>query len=252
MASAKENVKEGDSESKAICTPEWLVSKDDQLKSDQNWLNLRSKYESVANLPDLNTLNKVKQALEARKHQVTIVDSGADALALLTNAKMLPKGATVAFGGSITLEQIGFINAIKQRTDLKNYRTEAMDAMMKGDWPNSMAIRNQGMCNADVFYSSVSAITEAGEIVSADASGTRVTALTAGAKHVVLVVGCNKIVPDLTAALERLEKYIVPLESAHVRLAFNFPATTINNIVIVRGSFTPRYHIVLVKSPLGY
>jgi hypothetical protein len=237
--------------SKTKCSVSWLLENDDNLKADAAWQSLRPKYEGVV-ATDAG-IEQTKAALERRGHRVTIMDSPAAALALLSSGAMLPQGASVAFGGSITLEEIGFLDFVKQRSDLKNYRTEAFAAAAKGDQALSFQLRSEGMAKADLFFSSLSAVTEDGVMISADASGTRVGALSHGAKQVVLVLGANKIVPDLNAGLERLYKWIVPLESAHMREVFKIPGTAVNNISIIYGSMMPRFHIIIVKNhSLGY
>jgi len=192
-------------------TPIWteavLKVHDEKLKADKQWAAQIPKYESF--IADDKAVAAAEKALTGRGHKVTVVDSPAAALAKLTAADMLPKGASVAFGGSITLEQIGFIDAVKERTDLKNYRAEALALMAKGDWPGSTALRFEGTQKADYFYTSVAAITEDGQIVNADASGTRTAPMVSGAKNVILVVGANKVVKDLSAAIDRLENWIV-------------------------------------------
>jgi len=235
-----------------ILSAKFLKSYDQKLMDDKKWAAVAPKYEAA--IASDAAIEKTRAALTEKKYKVSVVDSPAAALALLTSAENLPQNASVAFGGSITLEEVGFINAVKARGDLKNYRAEAFAAMAKGDYPGSSKIRTDGMNNADYFYSSVTALTEDGVIVSADASGTRVGPLTHGAKLIVLVVGANKIVPDLNAGLARLEEYVVPIESAHMREAYKIPGTALNNLVVIKGSMAPqRFHIVLIKGhSLGY
>ncbi len=234
-----------------ITTLKWLKQNDKPLAEDKSWNALTSKYESY--IASDAVVEKTRAALAERKHKVSVVDSPAAALALLTSAEALPKGASVAFGGSITLEEIGLIDAVKARTDLRNYRAEALAAMATGDMPKSMGLRFEGARNADLFFSSLNALTETGDLITADASGTRVSAMTSGAKQVVLVVGANKIVPDLAAGLARLTDWVVPVEGAHMRDAYKLPGTSLFNITVTKGSFQPRFHVVIVKGhSLGY
>lgn len=224
---------------------------DPQLAANKEWAALAPTYEAQ---PSADALAKAVKALEEKKHKVTVVDTPAAALAAITGAA-LPDKASVAFGTSITLQQIGLIDYVKGRADLKNYRAEALALQAAGDWPGASAKRAEGMFKADVFYTSVCAVTQDGCLVSADASGTRVTPLTAGAKSVVVVVSANKIVADEKAARERLEKWIIPIESAHMRETYKIPGTSLNNFVVVRSAgFTPgRIHVVVVKGHvLGY
>jgi len=236
-----------------IWTADLLEKNDDQLKADAAWNAIKSKHNSF--LASDKVVDATRDALLERKHAVTVVNSPEEALKLLTTDKFLPNKASVAFGGSVTLEQIGFIDAVKTRTDLYNYRAEAMALMAKGDYPASGALRLEGTQKADFFFSSVSALTEKGDIVVADASGTRTHAMIAGAKNVVLIVSANKIVPNLAAAIDRLENYIVPLEGAHMRALYKMPGTNLVNLVTIRnaGMKPGRIHVILIKGhSLGY
>lgn len=229
-----------------------LKSKDAKLQANEQWKAIAPKY--AAFVAADSAVEGVRKALEEKKHKVTVVDSPAAALAAITTDSALPKGASVAFGGSITLDQIGLIDYVKTRTDLKNYRAEALALMAKGDFPGSMGARFEGTQKADLFFTSVAAVTESGELINADASGTRTAPMLSGAKHVVVVVSANKIVKDVAAGLKRLEEYVVPLEGAHIRAAYGMPDTALLNITITRGSFVPaRFHVVIIKGhALGY
>jgi len=235
-------------------TRDYLFGVDEQLHSDQSWAKAAAKWDAKGIAAD-SVVDATAKALLDKKHKVTVVKTPAEAFQLLTSEALLPKGASVAFGGSVTLEQLGFLDAVQQRSDLKNYRALAIDAMMKGDMAGSTALRTEGHQKADFFYSSVSAITEDGVLVAADASGTRTAPMIAGAKNVVIVATAQKIVPTLTDALDRLTNYIVPIEGAHMRGVAKIPGTSLTNVVSIHtsGMQPGRFHIILIKGhSLGY
>lgn len=109
---------------------------------------------------------------------------------------------------------------------------------------------------ADIFVSSVCAITEQGDITAVDLTGSRVGAFTYGANKLVLVAGAQKIVADLAEARKRETDYCLPLESARVRVAYGVPASKINNSVVLSGSnpwgAPGRVQVILVKEVLGF
>src|SRR5579871_3644556 len=84
--------------SKAVvkCSISWLLANDDKLKADVAWQSLRPQYEGVVATDA--AIERTKTALERRSHRVTVVDSPADALTLLSSHAMLPHAASVAFG----------------------------------------------------------------------------------------------------------------------------------------------------------
>jgi len=227
-----------------ILTAKFLVGSDAELKT------LPSEKYSKAVSDDV--VKKTIKSLETLGHKVSIVDSAADAVKLLGG--LIPDGSSIGVGGSITLEEIGFIDYLKNRTNVKNYRALALDLMAKNDWAGSAAVRREGM-SADYFFSSVSAVAETGEIVGADATGTRVGGWVNAAKNLVLVVGTNKIVADYDAAVKRLREYQLPLESARCRIVYKAPKSNITNIVsIMSGNpyAKERIHVVFVKGAWGY
>jgi len=219
---------------------------------------LRSSDPALKNLPTDkyskpvgdDTLRKTVQSLESLGHKVSVCDTPADAMKILTG--MIPDGASVGISGSITLEEIGFVDYLIKRKNIKNYRGLALERQAKNDIAGSTELRREAM-SADYYFSSVSAIAQTGEIVGADASGTRVGGWVHATKRVVMVAGTNKIVPDYDAAVKRLREYQLPLESARVRIAFKVPQSTISNMVsIFRGVPKERIHIIFVKGSYGF
>lgn len=104
-----------------------------------------------------------------------------------------------------------------------------------------------------MFLSSVSAVSQQGDIFAADLTGTRIGGWFA-AKHMVVVLGTNKIVADEAEADKRLYDYQLKLESARVRVAYGVPASAVINKVAIRGSnpFGSRSTVVIVKKSLGF
>jgi len=232
------------SDKKDILTAQSLRSTDAQLKD----LPVDKYSKPVSD----DALAKAKAKLESLLHKVTIVDTAADAVKLL--GSLVADGSSVSTGGSTTLQEIGFIDYLKGRTNVKNYRSIATDAMAKGDYAAAGTAGRQGM-TADYFFSSVVAVAQTGEIVGCDATGSRVGAWSYSARNLVLVVGANKIVATRDDAFKRLYDYQLPLESARCRIVYKAPASSVNNIVtIVSGSpyAKERIHVVFVKGSWGY
>jgi len=108
--------------------------------------------------------------------------------------------------------------------------------------------------SADCLFSSVDAITETGDIVISDMSGSRTGGVASTViPKVVFTIGANKIVPTLADVWDRLDQYVVPLEGARMRRSGG-KGTSCNNIVTVRGSMRPdRFHIIIIKGhSLGF
>ena len=98
---------------------------------------------------------------------------------------------------------------------------------------------------------SVAAITDDGTLVAASATGSQLGSYAAGAGRVILVVGSQKIVPDLEAALRRIREVVFPWENAQVRARMGVD-TVLEKILVIYGEWqTGRTTVVLVREPVG-
>jgi hypothetical protein len=118
--------------------------------------------------------------------------------------KRIPDGASVGIGGSITLAQIGLVDALKSRK-------------IQLIWPQQQAKSDEERLelfrkcfSTDVFISSTNAVTEDGRLYNVDATGNRVGAMFIGPKKTIIVCGVNKIVKDLEAAEKRVREWTAP------------------------------------------
>ena len=153
-------------------------------------------------------LDRISKALEKNNFEVFLADSGSEAKRLVMEDILPRTGArSIAWGGTMTMEEIGLGDALRQRTDLTQF-----DPMAQGLTPDMDHLRKA--FTSDLFFSGTNALTEAGQLVNLDMLGNRVSAITFGPSHVVILAGRNKIVPDLEAAFERIRNYVSP---AHVR-----------------------------------
>jgi hypothetical protein len=112
--------------------------------------------------------------------------------------EIIPEGATVSNGGSLTLKEIGAISA------LHNGNYQFLDPNAVADIKEKDRIAHAAL-GADYYLMSANAIAMTGELVNADGYGNRVAALIFGPKHVIVVAGMNKVEPDLDAAIKRVK-----------------------------------------------
>jgi hypothetical protein len=117
---------------------------------------------------------------------------------------MIPPDSSVALGGSMTLFETGVVHALREAP------VNLIDRFEKGISPEETGARLRQGLHADYFVSGVNAVTEQGELVFVDASCTRVAPILFGPKKVILVAGCNKIVPNLANAQERIRHFVAP------------------------------------------
>jgi len=125
--------------------------------------------------------------------------------ALATVLSMIPPRAVVGYGDSLTLRQIGLVDALT-----------AGDYVFLNPWaPGNTVADNirlkKRSLTADVFVTGTNALTLDGKLVNVDGHGNRVAAMLFGPDKVIVVVGTNKIVDDLDAALARIRTHAAPL-----------------------------------------
>lgn len=125
---------------------------------------------------------------------------------------LCPEGSRTANGGSVTLKETGVLELIKSPRYV--YLDRADPALSRDEI-------TAGTFNADYFFASSNAVTEQGELYNVDGEGSRVAPMIFGPKHVVVIAGTNKIVPDLAAADERVRSVAAPKNC--VRLAKKTP-----------------------------
>jgi L-lactate utilization protein LutB len=133
------------------------------------------------------------------------------------------QGMRVGLAGSATVRQMGLVEGLK-----------AKGALLLDHWDESLTFedtlrvrKEQLVC--DVLLSSVNAITEEGELVSRDGIGNRTSAMTFGPAKVFLLVGTQKIVPDLRAAIGRIDEVAAPMRAKSLNM--DLPCTEADTCV---------------------
>jgi hypothetical protein len=172
---------------------------------------------------------------------------------------MIPKGSKVYRGGSMTLVYMGVwdeVAKIPNVTILDPYQP----GLTKDE---AMEVRRQGL-TADIMIASSNAITLDGRLVNLDATGNRVAGITFGPKKVILVVGMNKVTPDLESAMARVKHYVAPVNAIRLGLKdpcaetglcsdCSAPQRICRAWSIIEGqNVKDRIHVKLVGETLGY
>ncbi|MFC6863385.1 lactate utilization protein [Halomicroarcula sp. GCM10025817] len=203
--------------------------------------------EALDDLPTADELDAAVENLEASGFDVVVVDDGAAALAEIQDR--IPAGASVMDGHSTTLEEIGFVEYL---TD-GDHEWENVHSEVYGidDDAERQRARREAQAS-DYFLGSVNAIAATGELVAADASGSRIGAYPFAAENLLLVAGANKVVEDLEAALDRLEDVAFPLEDARAQDAYGAGSAIAKQLIYRQEAEERRTTLVLVRDSLGY
>lgn len=200
-------------------------------------------------LVGIESVEKTAESLRAKGYEVVVVESGKEALEKIK--QLIPKGASVMNGSSVTLEQIGYIDYLKSGAhgwdDLHKKVTEEKDQAKR------VALRKQSAL-ADFYLGSVHALTEEGEFLIASNTGSQLPSVVYTSDNLIFVVGTQKIVPTLPDAFRRLEDYVVPLEDEHMKKLYG-SGTRLSKIVVFKHESTystRKVRFILVKEKLGF
>jgi hypothetical protein len=191
-------------------------------------------------------LERAAAALTARNFAVEILD---DAAAARTRVKdLIPEGASVFTGASETLRLSGIdedINA-SGRYDAIRARGQTMDRATQ------LAEIWRLISTPDIIVGSVHAVTETGSLVIASASGSQLPGYAGGSRRAIWVVGAQKVVPDLSTALRRVEEHCLPLESDRAMKVYGAPSA-INRLLILNTELEPgRGIVLLLREAIGF
>jgi len=194
-------------------------------------------------------LDKTVSALNSKNIETFVVKTGAEALEKIKT--LIPPGASVMNGSSVTLEQIGFIEYLKSGNHGWNNIHAAIVA--EKDPAKQAVLRKQAILS-DFYLGSVHALTETGEMVIASNTGSQLPHIVFTSPNLIFVVSTKKIVPGLSQAMKRLEDHVVPLVNKQTMEKYNVP-TSLNKIVIFKNENTRmgrKVRMILVEADLGY
>ena len=174
--------------------------------------------------------------------------------ALKKALELIPEGATVTMGGSMSVRALGLVETLKagnynfiDRDEIEDKRAAMLAAY-----------------DADVFLASANAITEDGVLINIDGNANRVSAIAQGPKTVLFVVGMNKVCSDVDGAMKRARNVAAPINAQRFGLSTpcaktgacmncKSPDTICCQFLITRFSLHPgRIQVILVNDSLGF
>jgi hypothetical protein len=160
----------------------------------------------------------------------------------------VPKGAEVHSGKSKTLQDAGIFDVIHEPGQYDALRPR----MFKMDRQTQAREIRKLIASPDFMLGSVNAITEDGVLVAASATASQLGPYANTAGKVILVVGSQKIVPDLDAALRRIREYILPWEDAQVRKVVPTGSFVGKILIVEREWAAGRMTVILVRQAIGF
>ena len=197
-------------------------------------------------LADGDRVARTTAALE--RNGINVLRAGSAAEAKQVVLDIIPDGSQVHHGASQSLEVSGILDEIEKSGRYEHLRPRiwSMDRKTQAD-----EIRRLGAA-PDVMLGSVHAVTETGSLITASMGGSQLGPYASGAGRVILVVGTQKIVPNLDEGLRRVNEYAFPLEDARAQVAYGIHSA-VNKVLIINREVVPeRITVVLVDEVLGF
>lgn len=175
-------------------------------------------------------------------------------------ASLVPEQSTVALGGSVSVIQSGLLDR------LRTMNINLIDRYREGLTKEVIDEQRKQSRLADVLIASSNAITIDGKIVNEDGFGNRVAAMISGPAKVILIIGMNKIVPNVKAGIARIKNLAAPVNC--VRLGKDTPCARTGFcddeqcvqpericsfiVTIESNAYANRMNVVLVGEELGF
>lgn len=198
---------------------------------------------------------RMVEALQKRNFEAYYCPDKASALAKAL--ELIPETDVVSWGGSVSIEEIGLLNAVKQRN-------KVIDRDIAKTPEERVEIMRQGLL-CDTFLMSTNAMSKDGVLVNIDGNGNRVGALCYGPKQIVMVIGVNKIMGSVESAVARAREIAAPTNvqrfpgtntpCAKLGVCMNciVPECVCAQVVITRKSRPAgRIKVILVGEELGF
>ena len=118
--------------------------------------------------------------------------------------ELIPVGSSVSWGGALSAQQIGLMEAIKKG----NYTAIDRDTAKSPE--ERVKIMKSGLL-ADVFITGANALSLDGQMVNIDGNGNRVAPIVYGPDSIIVIAGMNKVMDTLDAAMTRARTISAPL-----------------------------------------
>ena len=196
-------------------------------------------------------LEKTRKNLEHRGFRAHVFATGAEAADYLAQTL---HNTCIGIGGSVTIDEIGVYDRLSADNDvIWRWKKPTPDSRERG-------------AAAETFLCSANGVSETGEIVNIDGYGNRVAPTIYGPQRVFLVVGKNKIAPDLNGAIDRARNIAAPLNARrlnrHTPCAVGEPRCHdcrspekicgVMTVFFMPPTSIKEFHVLLVNEDLGY
>lgn len=195
------------------------------------------------------------QNLKKRNMSAYYCESSAEAVDL--GLSLIDAQTTVSYGGSMTLEETGMLDQLKEG----NYNLLDRSSATSSEAIRAIYLKS---FDADTYLMSTNAISLDGQLVNIDGRGNRVAALIYGPKQVIVMVGMNKVASTLENAINRVQNFAAPTNTQRLnrqtpcyKTGFCYDCQSedcicCNTVITRRSNETGRIKVILIGEVLGY
>jgi len=153
---------------------------------------------------------RILESLKKKKFEAHFFETIEEARQFIPG--LVEKGETVGIGGSVTLrDKLDLVPLLRSQGNTVYDHWDAGE-----DKTERLRIKRM-QSSADVFLSSLNAITCDGILVNLDGGGNRVGGMCSGPKKVIVVAGTNKIAETLDLAIHRTRHIAAPINAARLK-----------------------------------
>ena len=195
------------------------------------------------------SVEKTIASLKANHFDAMVVDTGVQALKKIQ--ELIPRGASVMNGASKTLQQIGFIDYLKEGAHGWNNLHAAIVA--ETDKEKQGDLRKQAILS-DYYLGSVHAAIEDGTLLIASNTGSQLPHLAYTSPNLILVVSTKKITKDIGEAWGRLNEHVIPLEDERMKGVYGYGTTHSKTLILHKENpnMGRKVMVIFVKEDLGF
>ncbi len=200
-------------------------------------------------LVDSSVLSNAVNNLKSNGFLVEIAETKSEALEKIKS--MIPGGSSVMNGSSTTLNQIGFVEYLKEGKH--GWNNLHANILAETDKEKQAKLRKESILS-DFYLGSAHAVSQTGEVLIASATGSQLPHLVFTSQNIILVVSTKKIAKDFSEAVTRIEEHVVPLEDERMK-SVGYPGTVYSKLLVLRSEpamMGRKVTILFVKEDLGF
>ena len=195
------------------------------------------------------SVTRVIHALKERNIEAVSVADKTEAMEMIKS--LIPAGASVMNGSSVTLEQIGYIDYLK--SGLHGWKNPKESILAEKDPEKQAALRKQSALS-DYYLGSVHGLAETGEFVIGSNTASQLPHVVYTSPNIIFVVSTKKIVQTLADAMRRLEEHVVPQENTRMTKLYGSPSRLSKELIFrYESPYNKRkVRMILVNEKLGF